>query len=152
MKEYYYKKNLFFRRVTFTAAFCTVIFLYGCLKLIVTANAAWIIVLIVSGYTVWNSFVSISNPSKIILSDTEIVFCAYGREDRYIIKELKDFKVKDFPDVKKMFVRVNNPTLFTGRYWIPASSFNDSDELYKRILSVENKLNPNSLKARAQRR
>lgn len=141
---------MFFRKVTVTGIFCALIALYSLWQLVATKQSMWIIILIVAGYTIWNSFISISNPGKVILSDEEIVFCAYGREDHFPMSEIKSFRVKDFANVRKMFIRVNQAGLLKGRYWVPAAFFNDTDELYKRILDIEEQIHPGTLKSMAR--
>lgn len=150
MKEYNYDAKLFSRKVTMVGVFCILIIVYSVWQLMATKSLVWGFVLLVAGYTVWNSFVSISNPSKVILSDEEIVFSAYGREDRFLMTEIKSFRVKDFPDVRKLFIRVNNANLLKGRYWVPAMFFNDTDELFRAILDIEERVHPNTLKSMAR--
>ena len=150
MKEYNYNAKKFRMKVTVTGVFCILIALYAIWQLIVTKEPIWVAVIIVAGYTVWNSFVTISNPSKVTLSDEEIVFSAYGREDHFPMTEIKSFRVKDFPNVRKLFVRINNASWFKGRYWIPAAFFNDTDELYKAILDIEERIHPSTLKSMAR--
>ena len=150
MKEYNYDPKKFMVKVTVTGVFCVLIALYSLWQLIVSKEAIWAIVLIIAVYTVWNSFVTISNPSKVTLSDEEIVFSAYGREDHFLMTEITSFRVKDFPNVRKLFIRINNATWFKGRYWVPAAFFNDTDELYNAILDIEEHFHPNSLKSMAR--
>ena len=150
MKEYIFDPKKFMIKVTVTSGFCALIALYAIWQVISGGEAIWAIVLIISGYTVWNSFVTISNPSKVTLSDEEIVFSAYGREDRFPMTEITSFRVKDFPNVRKLFIRVNNASWLHGRYWVPAAFFNDTDELYNAILDIEERFHPNSLKAMAR--
>ena len=150
MKEYNYNAKKFNMKVTVTGVFCVLIALYSVWQLFATGESIWGIAFIIAGYTVWNSFVTISNPSKVVLSDEEIVFSAYGREDHFLMTEIHSFRVKDFPNVRKLFIRVNNASWLKGRYWIPAAFFNDTDELYKAILDIEERVHPNSLKSVAR--
>ncbi len=150
MKEYIFDPKKFRMKVTVTGVFCVLIALYSIWQVITGGEAIWAIVLIIAGYTVWNSFVTISNPSKVTLSDEEIVFSAYGREDHFPMTEITSFRVKDFPNVRKLFIRINNASWLHGRYWVPAAFFNDTDELYKAILDIEERIHPNTLKAMAR--
>ncbi len=150
MKEYNYDAKKFRMKVTVTGVFCVLIALYGACQWIMTQDTLMAIIFIVAFYTVWNSFITISNPSKVTLSDEEIVFSAYGREDRFPMTEITSFRVKDFPNVRKLFIRINNASWFKGRYWVPALFFNDTDELYKAILDIEERIHPNTLKSAAR--
>lgn len=150
MKEYNYDAKKFMMKVTVTGVFCVLIALYSIWQWFLTRETLWAIILLIAVYTVWNSFVTISNPSKVILSDEEIVFSAYGREDRFPMTEITSFRVKDFPNVRKLFIRINNASWLHGRYWIPAAFFNDTDELYRAILDIEERIHPNTLKSAAR--
>ena len=150
MKEYNYDAKKFKMKVTFTSWFCVLIAAYSVWQLILTKETFWAIVFLIAAYTVWNSFVTISNPSKVTLSDEEIVFSAYGREDHFPMTEITSFRVKDFPNVRKLFIRINNASWLHGRYWIPAAFFNDTDELYRAILDIEERIHPNTLKSAAR--
>lgn len=50
-----------------------------------------------------------------------------------------------------MFIRVNKPSLFKGKYWIDLKAYNDYKDLGKSLLEIEENLHPNSLKANIKR-
>lgn len=150
MKEYIFAPKKFRIKVTVTGVFSAMITAYAVWRMIADREPAWAFVILIAGYTVWNTFVTISNPSKVTLSKNEIVFSAYGREDHYLMKDIHSFRVKDFPNVRKLFIRVNNASWLHGRYWVPAAFFNDTDELYKAILDIEERIHPNTLKSMAR--
>ena len=150
MKEYCYDKKTFTIKVTAISVFCILISLYVIWQMLVTKQMNMLLILIITGYTIWNSFISMSNPSKVVLSKDGVTFSAYGREDHYPMADIKSFRVKDFPGSRKMFIRVNGGGILKGRYWVAAYYFNDTDELYNAILELENKIHPGTLKSRAR--
>ena len=50
-----------------------------------------------------------------------------------------------------MYVRMDNDGFLRGRYWVHAQWFSDGEELFSRVCELEDRLNPNTLKARARR-
>lgn len=151
MRVYEYDPAVYSRKVTTIGAFCALILLYSVYSLFFGNNMIlWIGAGIISFYTVWETFISLSNPSKVIVDADSITFCAYGREHRYLWSEIERFKVKEFTGARKLFVRINQAGILRGRYWVNCYYFNDTDLLYKYIVDRECLIHPTSLKARAR--
>lgn len=151
MRVYEYDPTVYKRKVTVTGVFCALILLYSIYSLFFGDNMLlWIGAGIVSLYTVWETFISLSNPGKVVIDAESITFCAYGREHRYLWSEIERFRVKEFTGARKLFVRINNASIFKGRYWVNCYYFNDTDLLYKFIVDRECLIHPTSLKARAR--
>lgn len=104
---------------------------------------------LIAFYTVWNTFVSLSNPSKVILEEDGISFVTFGKTIKYLFDDITVFMAKDFRGSGKIFLRINHHTMFKGRYWIHTREFNDSDELFLYLLKLEYKTHPDSIKSRA---
>ncbi|MFP3041924.1 hypothetical protein LQZ19_08895 [Treponema primitia] len=121
------------------------------LYMIITNNRWEIFLLIacVAAYTVWNTFISGSNPGKVILEEDGISFESFRHRTKYRFSEITSFRAKDFRGSGKIFLRVNNSGFFKGRFWIHTQEFNDSDELYLFLLKLEYQTHPDSIKARA---
>jgi hypothetical protein len=149
-KEYIYNPKTYFRKITFSALFCILVFL-AALYMILINNHRQIFLLIacVAAYTVWNTFISRSNPSKVILEEDGISFESFGRRTKYLFSEITSFRAKDFRGSGKIFLRINNSNFFKGRFWIHTMEMNDSQELYLFILKLEYQTHPHSIKARA---
>lgn len=109
------------------------------------------LVMVVAGYTVWNTFVAVGNPQKVSISDDFVSFSAYGRTDIFELCELSRFMIREFPSAGKMYIRVNQAGLFKGRYWLYTMMFNDGKELFQRMLEIERNIHPDSLKTQAYR-
>ncbi|MCI8401264.1 MAG: hypothetical protein HFI38_04085 [Lachnospiraceae bacterium] len=151
MRTYEYDPAIYARKITLIGGFCALIFLYSIYSLIVSGgNVIWIAAAIISAYTVWETFISLSNPSKVIVDADSITFCAYGREHRYLWSDINRFRVKEFVGARKLFVRINEASILKGRYWLHCYYFNDTDLLYKYIVDKEYLIHPDSLKARAR--
>ena len=90
---------------------------------------------------------------KVIISDDAIAFKVKDREDRYLWKDIRDFRVKEFIDRKQVYIRINkqNPSLFKGRYWVYCRYFNDADELFMFFIKKEMEIHPDTIKAYARR-
>lgn len=108
-------------------------------------------VILVSAYTVWNTFIAIGNPQKVAISDDFVSFSAYGRTDCFDLSELDRFMIREFPSAGKMYVRINNAGLFKGRYWLYTMMYSDGQELFRKLLEIERNIHPDSLKTQAYR-
>lgn len=108
-------------------------------------------VILVSAYTAWNTFIAISNPQKVVLSDDFVSFSAYGRTDSFALWELDRFMIREFPSAGKMYIRINKAGLLKGRYWLYTMMYSDGQELFRRLLEIERNIHPDSLKTQAYR-
>jgi hypothetical protein len=149
-KEYIFDPKVYFTRVILTGIFCFFIFGFS-LYMIASNNRRQLFMLIgvVSAYAFWNALVSGSNPNKIILEEDGISFVSPGRRTKYPFSGITVFLAKDFRGSGKIFLRINKPGLFKGRYWIHTREFNDPYELYLFIMKLEHQTHPNSIKSKA---
>lgn len=152
MKEYYYDKKNFGRQVTLTGIFAIAIAVICLIGILMGRQPGLLVVaIIVATYTAWNSFISNSNPEKVVIADDYISFSSFGREDKYMLDQLEMFRLREFPTAGKIFIRVNKAGIFKGRYWVHTWHFNDGKELFTRLLDMEYALHPDTLKAKARR-
>lgn len=151
-KEYAFDKKTFGVQVTATGVFALLILLMCIYSMITKPYAGLFAVIgVVAAYTVWNTFVSISNPEKIIIGEDYISFKAYGREDKYNFCDVTQFRIREFPSAGKMFIRVNQSNLLKGRYWVHTRQIEEGKELFRRLLDMEYDMHPDTIKARARR-
>ncbi|GHV77999.1 hypothetical protein AGMMS49942_28200 [Spirochaetia bacterium] len=149
-KEYIYNPAVYFRKITLTAFLCIPIFIAAIALMFFDSHwQIFLLIAVVAAYTVWNTFVSSSNPGKVTLEEDGISFESYGRSTKYPFAEIKSFRAKDFRGSGKIFLRINDATFFKGRYWIHTLQCNDSEELYLYLLKLEYQTHPDSIKARA---
>ncbi len=152
-KIYTYDPKRYAVRITGIGYFSVLIMLYSIYQLIASKKLYFIAVIVVCLYIVWESFITLANPDKVIISDDEITFTVKEREDRYLWKDIRDFRVKEFIDRKQVYIRINkqNPSLFKGRYWVYCRYFNDADELFMFFIKKEMEIHPDTIKAYARR-
>lgn len=151
MKVYTYNKTAFFMQVKFTGIFCLGVAVIALISAISGyLSGLMVFISVVALYQVWNTFVSHSNPEQVILDDDTITFASFQKEDRYVVSEMKQLRIREFPSSGKMYIRIDDANLFHGRYWIQSSQFNDGKELFKALLDIEYKKHPDTLKARAR--
>ena len=154
-RTFVYEPPFYHIEVTAVGVVCAVL-LAACVWMAVTGAGLGtelaVVVGVVCFYQVWNTFVSLSNPEKVIVDDDAgtITFSGYGRSDTYVISELTTFLVRPFPSSGKTYVRVNDHSLVRGRYWVPTKMFNDSRELFDYLCDLEYRVHPDSIKARAR--
>ncbi|WP_313577675.1 hypothetical protein [Lacrimispora sp.] len=152
MGKYKYDPKVYGMKVTFTGFFCTVLLFFSVVKMLTaSALSLWFLVCVICTYTVWETFISLSNPSVVIMDGGQIVFEAFGRRHSYRWEEISCFRVREFTGAKKLFLRINNAGFLKGRYWLNCYYFNNSDLLYKQIVDIELSFHPDSIKARARR-
>ena len=154
MKTYTYEQPYFSIEVLGTGLFCgalVALCVVGAVTNLFMPPALLALFAAVAFYQVWNTFVAIANPRRVTLGDEAISFAAFGRTDRFELGDVHEFRVREFPSAKKMYVRINGGGLLRGRYWLQTKVMTDGDELFRRLLDMEYKLHPDTIKARARR-
>lgn len=149
---YSYLKRYFFIEVTLTGMVCLaalVVCPYLAYKGIVPG--IMIVLMVPAAYQVWNTFIAIANPETVEIDEKAISFSAWGRTDRYAWSDVRSFRVREFPSAGKMYIRINDSSLFKGRYWLQTRVMTDGRELFQRICDLEFRIHPDTLKARARR-
>ena len=152
MKQYKYKEKFYKLRVVYTGYFVAFIFLFSLYSYYGSRNALWLMVALVCAYQFYNTFVSLSNPEEVELSDKVLYFKGFGKIHKYFINEIKDLRIKEFRGSKKIYLRVNKDdfSLLKGRYWVDCLYFEKGDELFEALLKLEDKIRPHTMKAYAR--
>ena len=151
MRTYTYDSAIYARKITLIGIFCTAVLIYAGVRIQAGGSLpVWTGVGVVAAYTVWETFISLSNPRQVRMDEHEIIFSAYGREHRYGWNEISQFRVKELTGARKLFIRINQAGFFRGRYWLHCYYFNDTDELYNAIVDRECLIHPDSIKAWAR--
>lgn len=152
-EKYTYDKLLYFFDVKLTGVFCIFIIfatMYIGTKGYLNRNLLLFIDLI-AFYTIWNSFISKSNTEVVAFTDTYLSFNSLGREDKYELNTIKQIRIREFPSAGRMYIRINDYGMLKGRYWIQFKKFEHGNELFRKLIDIEFKLNPDSLKSRARK-
>lgn len=152
-EQHVYDKNIFLVRVVFSGILAALVFLIGIHHILRGSplKYLWLFVCFLSLYTISVNFISLSYPRKVVFKDNKLIFSAFNREHIYNLDEIKKFKVKERHLAKKMYIRINNPSLLRGRYWIDLKEYSNYKELNDRFLAIEAKVHPNSLKAKIKK-
>lgn len=153
MKEYIFDKKKFAIRVIYGGILAAIVFAFGIYSISRGSSLRylWILVCFLCVYTIITNFISISTPEKIVIGSNELCFSAFNKVHVYSINELTGFKIKEQQLAGKMFIRVNKPSLFKGRYWIDLKAYNDYKDLGKKLLEIEEMVHPDSLKAKIKK-
>lgn len=152
-KEYIFDQKKFLIRVVYAGLLAVLVLLLGVFHISRGSSLKylWIFVCFLSLYTIITNFISISYPRKIKLADNKLTFSAFGKSHVYSLAELEGFRIRERHLAKKMYIRVNKPSLFKGRYWIDLRAYNDYQDLNEQFLSLEESLHPDSLKAKIKK-
>lgn len=152
-KEYLFNKKSFSVRVIYAGILAAIVLLFGLYRIFSGSSMKylWMLICFLCVYTIITDFISISCPQKIVIDDDKIIFSAFNKSHVYLRNELKCFKIKEEQLAGKMYIRVNEPSLLKGRYWIDLKSYNDYKDLSKSLLEIEEIVHPDSLKADIRR-
>jgi len=153
-KTYTFEDPYFTIEVPVTTVVCAIAVVYCAWHAIVgdLLTPALMLFFMAAGiYQVWNVVVSAAHPHHVIVDDESISFCLYNRCDRYVIDEVKDLTVRGNARNGRLFIRIDNPTIFRGRYWVNTQDFTDGRELFDYVMDLECRVNPDGLRARARR-
>ncbi|HBF0730251.1 TPA: hypothetical protein KNO10_003450 [Clostridioides difficile] len=148
MKKYKYDSKRYLLSVTIPGFFMILILIYALFNNYTNFNLnIYSLLIIVCTYGIFNTFISSSNPKKIIIDSKCIHFTSFMTTHKYEIKGIEKIRIREFYN-KKIYLKINDGNLFKGRYWIRTNMFNNSIELYSYFIELEECLYPDSLKFR----
>jgi len=151
-KTYAYRKGKFLWDVVGQGLITVALAVFAVYGLVVgLVRPLMAVVLVVSVYSVWNTFVSGSYVHSVRLSDEVLAFECFGRTHAYRLDQVHHMRLREFPGTYKVYVRMDDEGLLHGRYWVRGWWMPDGDELFYRLVDLDDRLNPDSLKARARR-
>ncbi|MDF2880694.1 MAG: hypothetical protein K0R54_1251 [Clostridiaceae bacterium] len=152
-KEYLFDKKTFLIRVIYAGILAAIVFVFGIYSISTGSSMKylWMFICFLCVYTIITNFLTISYPEKIVIDNNTISFSAFNQSHVYSKKELIGFKIREQQLAKKMYIRVNKPSLFKGRYWIDLKAYNDYKDLEKCLLEMEEIIHPDSLKAKIKK-
>jgi hypothetical protein len=152
-KEYLFDKKTFSIRVIYAGILAAIVFVFGIYSISKGSSMKylWMLICFLSVHTIITNFIAVGYPEKIVIDNNEISFSALNKSHVYSRKEFKVFKIKEQQLASKMYIRVNTPSLFKGRYWIDLKAYNDYKDLEKDLLEIEEIVHPKSLKANVKK-
>ena len=143
---YKYNKKKYFITVTLTSIFIIFLLIYAVIKNIFNFSInIYTFIILASCYELFNIYIAGVKPLEIELDSQRLILKGYRKEDIYEIQDLKYMMTKELAN-KRLYLRVNNYSLFKGRYWIDTKSYENSENLYLNIMELERLICPNQLK------
>ncbi|MBQ6654432.1 MAG: hypothetical protein IJM79_02795 [Erysipelotrichaceae bacterium] len=153
MKKYVYQKKFYNVRVAYAGYFAALFLIWSIYRYIVEKDVLWAFAILACVYVVFNTFISHSYPEEVDIDDHRITFRSFGTVHSYDFKQIEDFRIKENPASKRIYLRINRniSQLVKGRYWIECSYFNDGLELFNYLLAKEDEIHPDTVKAYAHK-
>lgn len=106
-------------------------------------------------YSILNAFLAHAYPEQVILAPDSITFVTGKHKSTYKLSQITQIRVREAPQGLRSYVRINKATPLQGRFYLTCGDMtdaqgNDAREVYKLLLDLEAKLNPNGLRVRAR--
>ena len=107
-------------------------------------------------YSILNAFLAHAYPEQVILAPDSITFVTGKHKSTYKLSQITQIRVREAPQGLRSYVRINKVTPLQGRFHLTCGDMtdaqgNDAREVYKLLLDLEAKLDPNGLRVRARR-
>lgn len=107
-------------------------------------------------YSILNAFLAHAYPEQVILAPDSITFVTGKHKSTYQLSQITQIRVREAPQGLRSYVRINKATPLQGRFYLTCGDMtdaegNDAREVYKLLLDLEAKLDPNGLRVRARR-
>ena len=107
-------------------------------------------------YSILNAFLAHAYPEQVILAPDSITFVMGKHKSTYKLSQITQIRVREAPQGLRSYVRINKATPLQGRFYLTCGDMtdaqgNDAREVYKLLLDLEAKLDPNGLRVRARR-
>ena len=153
-KTYTYQEPFFNMEVKVEGGFCaflTVLLAWNAASNLFGMGILFGIFAAVAFYQTWNTFIARCYSHSVTIGEDEISFELFGKSQAYKISELKEFQIRGGSRGGKMYVRVGDHNALHGRFWISTDTFDDGEELAARLIEIENRVDPDSLRVQARR-
>ena len=107
-------------------------------------------------YSILNAFLAHAYPEQVILAPDSLTFVTGKHKSTYQLSQITQIRVREAPQGLRSYVRINKATPLQGRFYLTCGDMtdaegNDAREVYKLLLDLEAKLDPNGLRVRARR-
>ena len=151
MKHYVYRPSHVCIQMTIPGLFTWLIGIFCFIRFLSEGrNPVYLMILCLCIYNVWNVFISVSNPSEIMIRNGIIEFYAYGKSHKYKIDQIQSYHMRPLAGNTRMYMTFNNGGILKGRYWIRISEFSNKKELENYFYDLDSKINPDSLVTEAR--
>lgn len=143
MKEYKYSFAFYFVSSLGPIILLTGLLVWGIMgRLEDSVNPIYHLVIIVVPVILLSSLVALNQPDKITDDEEIISFYGFGREHRYRWADIKFLKVKEFIFTDRILLRIGEPRVLGGRYWMNVDSLENGKQLLEKLKSYEIRLHP----------
>lgn len=118
-KSYSYRQSKIVMSFLLPTILMIGLFIWGLYGL-VTVGPLWLYKLIVMVMPVLflSSFWGLHHPTAVQLTDRGIAFKSFGLKHEYAWDAVETLKLKQYPLAGKTYIRIGEPRLFGGRYWL----------------------------------
>ena len=138
--------------------YVSIIVLIAAVVLFALGFIRWLMLflVVVCLYSILNAFLAHAYPEQVILAPDSITFVTGKHKSTYKLSQITQIRVREAPQGLRSYVRINKVTPLQGRFYLTCGDMtdaqgNDAREVYKLLLDLEAKLDPNGLRVRARR-
>lgn len=138
--------------------YVSIIVLIAAVVLFALGFIRWLMLflVVVCLYSILNAFLAHTYPEQVILAPDLITFVTGKHKSTYKLSQITQIRVREAPQGLRSYVRINKATPLQGRFYLTCGDMtdaqgNDAREVYKLLLDLEAKLDPNGLRVRARR-
>lgn len=138
--------------------YVSIIVLIAAVVLFALGFIRWLMLflVVVCLYSILNAFLAHAYPEQVILAPDSITFVTGKHKSTYKLSQITQIRVREAPQGLRSYVCINKATPLQGRFYLTCGDMtdaqgNDAREVYKLLLDLEAKLDPNGLRVRARR-
>ena len=138
--------------------YVSIIVLIAAVVLFALGFIRWLMLflVVVCLYSILNAFLAHAYPEQVVLAPDSITFVTGKHKSTYKLSQITQIRVREAPQGLRSYVRINKATPLQGRFYLTCGDMtdaqgNDAREVYKLLLDLEAKLDPNGLRVRARR-
>ena len=137
--------------------YVSIIVLIAAVVLFALGFIRWLMLflVVVCLYSILNAFLAHAYPEQVILAPDSITFVTGKHKSTYKLSQITQIRVREAPQGLRSYVRINKATPLQGRFYLTCGDMtdaqgNDAREVYKLLLDLEAKLDPNGLRVCAR--
>ena len=138
--------------------YVSIIVLIAAVVLFALGFIRWLMLflVVVCLYSILNAFLAHAYPEQVILAPDSITFVTGKHKSTYKLSQITQIRVREAPQGLRSYVRINKATPLQGRFYLTCGDMtdaqgNDARKVYKLLLDLEAKLDPDGLRVRARR-
>ncbi|MDI3481271.1 MAG: hypothetical protein PWQ97_926 [Tepidanaerobacteraceae bacterium] len=119
MKVYKYKYSYYLISQLIPAILIIGVFVWSIYQRIYfPENILYRLLIVVMPVVIISTFITLNTPHKVIIDGDNIHFFSFGMKHSYDLSKIKKINVNEFIFSDKYLVRLGEPSVLRGRYWI----------------------------------